>query len=168
MSDQPAPATPPGFPTPPVVPPPYTGPYASPGAVYPASAPGPAPQRPATLGIVALVLALLATVGASIVAAVAGLRIAEVLAAAMLASPSGAFDWSALAPARGAVMVGELSFWIGTALGVWALVQGIIAMVQQRGRGVSIAAVVIAAAGPVVFCVAVVAALSVGGAGPFA
>ena len=49
------------------------------------------------------------------------------------------------------VLMGEVSFWVGTAIGVWALVQGIIAIVKGRGRGAGIAAVVIAALGPIAF-----------------
>ena len=45
------------------------------------------------------------------------------------------FDWSMLTPVREWVLVGELAFWGGTVLGIWALVQGIIAIVKNRGRG---------------------------------
>lgn len=46
---------------------------------------------------------------------------------------------------------GAASFWhipLGTILGLWALIQGIVAIVQNRGRGAGIAAVAIAFAAP--------------------
>jgi len=122
--------------------------------------------RSGTLGTVALLLALAAAVAATAVAAIASVRIGEVAGAAILAGPASEFDWASLAPARGAVLAGEVSFWVGTALGIWALVQGIVAIVQQRGRGQGIAAVVIAALGPAVFSVAVLISISAGAAGP--
>jgi hypothetical protein len=65
------------------------------------------------------------------------------------------FDWSILSPVRDWVLLLEIGFWAGTVLGVWALVQGIVAIVRRAGRGWAIAAVVCAALGPVVFGVVV-------------
>jgi hypothetical protein len=61
------------------------------------------------------------------------------------------FDWSILTPVRDWVLMGEIAFWAGTAIGIWALVQGIVAIATRRGRGAGIAAVVIAAVGPLIF-----------------
>jgi hypothetical protein len=61
------------------------------------------------------------------------------------------FDWSILTPVRDWVLLGEVSFWVGTALGVSALVLGVVAIVTARGRGAGIAAVIVAALGPIVF-----------------
>ncbi|MCR2825557.1 hypothetical protein [Microbacterium sp. zg.Y909] len=175
MSDHPAPsASQPPYPTPSAAPPPPYGypaqPYAGPPAGPVGRPPLREPQapRPGTLGTVALVLALAAAVLASVIAAVACVRVGEVGGAAILAGPASEFDFAYLAPARGSVLTAELSFWAGTVLGIWALVQGIVAIAQQRGRGQGIAAVVVAALGPVVFAVAVVIGLSAGASGPLA
>jgi hypothetical protein len=109
-------------------------------------------KRSSVLGVVALALALVATVGASLVAAIASYRIGlgagrQITAGALDTD----FDWSVLTPVRDWVLLGEVSFWVGTALGVWALVQGVVAIVSARGRGAGIAAVIVAALGPIVF-----------------
>ena len=97
-------------------------------------------------------LALVAAVGASILAALASFNIGlgtgrEIAMRALDAD----FDWSILSPVRDWVLLGEVSFWAGTVLGITALVLGIVAIVTRRGRGTGIAAVVIAALGPVAF-----------------
>jgi hypothetical protein len=109
-------------------------------------------RRSSALGVVALALALVATIGASIMGAIASYRIGlgagrEITARAFDAD----FDWSILTPVRDWVLLGEVSFWAGTALGVWALVQGTVAIVTARGRGAGIAAVIVAALGPIAF-----------------
>ena len=72
------------------------------------------------------------------------------------------FDWSILTPVRDWVLLGEIAFWAGTVLGTWALVQGIVAIVKDRGRGWGIAAVVLAVIGPIAFAVGVQALLAAG------
>ncbi|QOC29143.1 hypothetical protein IC744_01500 [Microbacterium hominis] len=67
-----------------------------------------------------------------------------------------------LSPVRGLVLWAEIGFWAGTVLGLWALVQGIVAITTRRGRGQGIAAVIVAAAGPILYGVAVTAAVIVG------
>lgn len=122
-----------------------------PGAVaqYPSGTPA---TRGRALGTVALVLALLATVGASLLAALAsfniGLGTGRQIAMGALGTD---FDWSILTPVRDWVLMGEIAFWAGTVIGIWALVQGIVAIATRRGRGAGIAAVVIAAVGPLIF-----------------
>lgn len=122
-----------------------------PGAVAQYSTGAPAPRGRA-LGTVALVLALLAAVGASLLAALAsfniGLGTGRQIAMGALGTD---FDWSILTPVRDWVLMGEIAFWAGTVIGVWALVQGIVAIATRRGRGAGIAAVVIAAVGPLIF-----------------
>lgn len=120
-------------------------------------------QRGAALGITALVVAVIATVGASLLAAIASFRIGlgagrEISSRAFDAD----FDWSILTPVRDWVLLGEVSFWAGTALGLWALVQGIVAIVTARGRGAGIAAVIIAALGPIAFGAVVQGLLTAG------
>jgi hypothetical protein len=60
------------------------------------------------------------------------------------------------------VLLGECAFWVGTVLGIWALVQGIVAIVRDRGRGLGIGAVVCALLGPVAFAIAANVFLSMG------
>jgi hypothetical protein len=149
---------PPGWSAPPAgaygPPPGYAPPvgYAvAPGAAAPAYGSPPA-RRSSALGVVALVLALVATVGASILGAIASYRIGLGAGREITARTFDTdFDWSILTPVRDWVLLGEVSFWVGTALGVWALVQGIVAIVTARGRGAGIAAVIVAALGPIVF-----------------
>ena len=123
----------------------------APGAASPVYGSPPA-RRSSMLGVVALVIALVATVGASISGAIASYRIGLGAGREITARTFDAdFDWSILTPVRDWVLLGEVSFWAGTALGVWALVQGIVAIVTARGRGAGIAAVIVAALGPIAF-----------------
>lgn len=118
-------------------------------AIGPTSAPG---RRSNTLGLIALGLAVLATVGASLVAAIASYDIGLGAGSEISSRPIDAdFDWSVLSPVRDWVLIGEVSFWAGTVIGVAALVLGVVAIVQNRGRGLAITAVVVAAVGPVAF-----------------
>jgi hypothetical protein len=125
-----------------------------PGAAW-RGAPGAASARRSSgrgLGIVAFVLATVATVGAALGAGISAFAIGLGAGREIAGRPFTAdFDWSVLAPVRESVLLAEVSFWVGTALGVWALVQGIIALVKDRGRGWAIAAIVVAALGPIVF-----------------
>lgn len=159
------PAPPPRHPSQPVPPAGYTAPYAA-----PYTAPRPPvqgvqpPAPPATgsgLGLVALILALLATVGASAVGAASAWQLGLAAGKGSATAPMDAdFDWSVLAPVRDWALAGELAFWIGTAVGITALVIGVIALVTQRGRVPGMIAVVVAALGPIVFFAAVAGTLS--------
>ncbi|WP_372461349.1 hypothetical protein [Microbacterium aurantiacum] len=156
-------APPPGYALAPAPVAPYGNPLRPSDSPYGVPVAGPPPAAAATLGIIAFVLSLVAAVGTSIVAAVAAYRVGlgagrRLFDDAMV----GSFDWSFLAPVRGDVLWTEIAFWTGTALGIWALVQGIIAIVKRRGRGFGIAAVVIACLGPVVFGVVVQSLLAAG------
>ncbi|WP_240642382.1 hypothetical protein [Microbacterium sulfonylureivorans] len=137
---------------------PAPGPYAAgPASVRPASAGG---RR---LGVVALVVALVATVGAAISVAIAAFSIGLGAGREIAMRPIDAdFDWSYLSAVREWVLLAEVTFWLGTALGLWALVQGVIALVKGRGRGAAIAAIVVAALGPVVFFVVLQGFLTAG------
>ena len=63
---------------------------------------------------------------------------------------------------RDQVLLGEIAFWLGTLLGTWALVQGMVALSRRRGRGYGIAAVVVAVLAPAVFAVVTWIALVAG------
>ncbi|MFT4213666.1 MAG: hypothetical protein QM622_02680 [Microbacterium sp.] len=167
----PVPPLPPAYasPTAPGQPAPY-GQYAQPVAGYaPAGYPSPAPARPSrpkTLGVIALVVAIVAIVGSAIACAVAGVQIGAGIGPAMQALDDiESTDLGLYSPVRGWVLLGEISFWIGTILGLWAIVQGSIAIGTRRGLGPGIAAIVVAVVGPVIFFVVLVLAMGVGAAG---
>ncbi|MFT4230366.1 MAG: hypothetical protein QM602_08770 [Microbacterium sp.] len=156
-------------PQPPSVPPvtPYNGPYAAPYSTpaHPqlgtAIAP-PAPRPSGALGIVAVIvagLAALTPVTAALAAFQIGLGAGNQLA---LQPASIDFELDILTPVRGWVLLGEVSFWAGTALGVWALVQGIVAIASGRGRVAGIVAVTVAVVAPIVFGVATWVSLTTG------
>ena len=132
----------------------YGAPY---GAGYPsaytgAARPEPAPAGPGGLGLVALLLSLVAAIGAPIVGSIAAFQVALGTASQFGSMPSDAFDdLSFLSPVRDWVLLGEISFWAGTVLGIWAIVQGIVAIVKRRGRGTGIAAIVVAVVAVFIF-----------------
>lgn len=166
----------------PVPAPPQQPPYAAPGSASPVFAapverpattpayggPLAPPAKTGTLGLVALIAGILAFIGSTIAVSIAayqiGLGVGEELAARPLVAE---FDWGILSPVRDWVLLGEVSFWVGTVLGIWALVQGIVAMVTSRGRGLGIAAVVCAVFAPVAFAIALNVFLSIGFAAGF-
>lgn len=127
----------------------------------------------ARLGVIALVLAVTAVIGATALSAATGFAAAsDAMARAILVSPEGLENFSnsqllaLLTPVRGLVLWAEIGFWAGTVVGIWALAQGIVAIATRRGRGPAIAAVVVAALGPVLFGLFVgIAAVSGIGAG---
>ncbi|HYJ50062.1 MAG TPA: hypothetical protein VEX12_09105 [Microbacterium sp.] len=115
------------------------------------------------LGVVAFLLAVLAAVGATILGSIAAYRIGLGTGREIALRPLDIdFDWSILAPVREWVLVGEVAFWVGTVLGIWALVQGIVAIVKGRGRGWAVAAVVLAVLGPIAFATGVLGFLVAG------
>ncbi|MGW9114388.1 hypothetical protein [Microbacterium sp. NPDC055683] len=115
------------------------------------AAPQAAPASKAA-GRVALLLSLLSLIGGAVVLAVCLFLVgvqserSGFLETAAAEDP----DWTLLAPVRDAVMTAEITWWVATALGIWALVQGIVAIARRRGRGAGIAAVVIAVLAPIV------------------
>jgi hypothetical protein len=151
----------------------YGRPFAAPYAAPPATGYQPRQPRPAgpgTLGAVAFILSLLAAVVVPIVASFAGWGIGAGIGAQQLtdlseANASSSEMLAALTPVRGQVLVTEIAFWAGTILGIWAIVQGIVAIARRRGRGFGIAAVIVAAIGPIVFFVLLLIFLGLGAAG---
>ncbi len=133
----------------------FAPPYASPAAPALPEPPAPAAHSRAQrrrVGLVAAIVAVIALIGSVATAAVAVSRVA---ATATITGSLDAAGLRALSPARDWVLVGEIAFWSGTVLGLWALAQGVVAIVADRGRGLGIAAVVTAALSPVVFGVVV-------------
>ena len=164
----PPPAAPVAPPVPPVAPP--TGAYGVPIGGYPQPAGGymvPVVEPPASraAGAIALIAAVIAAVVAPLVGAIFAYQIGALLPTASIdIDTTVAEDLAMLSPARMQVLWAEVSFWAGTALGIFALIVGIIATVKRRGRGMGIAAIIIAAAGPVLFFVAVSMMLGIGAA----
>jgi len=155
---QPVYAPPPGYA-------PHAAPYTYPGgAARPVDHPTAGPRRRSSaLGTIALVAALVAAVGAPVVASIAGFNVGLGAGRGVAMQAFDAdFDWSMLSPVREWVLLGEISFWIGTAVGIWGLVQGIISIVTGRGRPQGIAATAVALLGPVLFAIAVQASITAG------
>ncbi|UWF76921.1 hypothetical protein [Microbacterium neungamense] len=146
------------------------GAYRVPVGGYPAPAgsytvPDAAPRASATMGILALVLALLAAIGAPLLGGVMGFQIGRILPDVFATgAASGITSTALLSPARDQVLWAEIAFWAGTVLGTAAFVLGIVATVKRRGRGQGIAAIVLAALGPVLFGVTVSVLIGFGAA----
>jgi hypothetical protein len=135
------------------------GGYAMPTGTY--AMPAAPPRRSSLIGILGMVLALVAAIVAPIVGGMAafdaGFLIPE------LDSYVGDPDSLAfLSPAREQVLWLEISFWLGTLTGIAAIVLGIIAIAQRRGRGQGIAALIIAVVGSIIYTVVVIFAFGFG------
>jgi len=149
---------------------PFAAPYTAPAAAAPYRPRQPRPAGPPTLGAVAFILSLLAAVAAPIAASFAGWGIGAGIGAQQLtdlseANASTSAMLAALTPVRGQVLVAEIAFWAGTILGIWAIVQGIVAITRHRGRGFGIAAIIVAAVGPLAYFVLLLIFLGMGAAG---
>lgn len=129
------------------------------------------PWQPSSsrLGVIALTIALVAVVGATLLSAIAVFPASiGAMTRAITISPAGLENLSndqllaLLSPYRTHVLWAEVGFWAGSVLGIWALAQGIVAIATRRGRGPAIAAVVLAALGPVLFAVVVGTAILTG------
>lgn len=112
----------------------------------------PPPARPKGLGVAALVVAMVGLVFSVALSIFSGLAFAPLATQAL--TPGGTLDPNALDPNDPAVgtfgMLGIFFFFGGSVLGIWALVQGILATVKKRGRGFGITAIALAAATPVI------------------
>ncbi|MDI6944100.1 hypothetical protein QMO46_11405 [Microbacterium barkeri] len=141
---------------------PPTAPYQQPGDPrFAAMVEAPVPAPSAALGRVALLLALVALVGGTLVIGVCCFLVGVQAGRTDFAAATE-FDWSLLTPVRDAVLTGEITAWVATSLGVWALIQGIVAIARRRGRGAGIAAVVIAAVAPVIVATSAAIGFSIG------
>lgn len=148
-----------------------TTPGAPPHGYAPSFPPPAAPTDSRMLGLVALALGIAAVVVATAVSGIAGtMAAAGAMQHAIGISPEGLENMSGdqlltlLTPVRGLALVTEIGYWFGTVLGLASLVLGIVAIATRRGRGQGIAAVIVAAVGPVVYAI-VVGALLVAGIG---
>lgn len=116
-----------------------------------------------TLGIVALVAGVIALVLGVVGGIVFGNALAGIPGFADAAT-SGSQDTTQLEQslqdnpsALGTLLVAVLLGGIGTAFGIWAIIQGIIAAVKGRGRLAGIIAIVLAVLGPIAFGIIYVA-----------
>jgi hypothetical protein len=111
-----------------------------------------APARPKRLGVAAFIVGLVLLVFALVLSVVAGLAFGPLMTQSVTAE--GSFDPNAISPDDpGFAAFGVLStvYFLGaTLLGLWALVQGIVAVVQKRGRAFGIVAIALAVATPVI------------------
>lgn len=159
----PAPADP-AYQAPPGAYPAPVGGYGAPAGAYrPAT---PAQSKSSVLGIVAFALSVLAAVVASIIGGAAGYQIGFNLPTAMQQLNESTSDLSFLAPVRDQVLMGEVSFWLGTLAGIAAIVLGIMAIAKRAGRAWGITALILGVLGPVIFFTVLGVTLGIGaGAG---
>jgi hypothetical protein len=106
--------------------------------------------RSRNLGLLAFVVALFVIVATVVASIVIGIG-----AAPFAVQDGAAFHYNlevgSRNPTESALAVASLvQGFAGTALGVWALVQGIVAAATRRGRALGVTAIVLAALGPIV------------------
>lgn len=118
--------------------------------------------RKSGLGIVAFFLALSAFLIPSILGAANAFAIGLEIGEGGLYRLTEYGDLNVLMPVRNEVLWIEVAFWFGTVIGIWAFIQGIVAIAKRRGRGLGIAAAVIAFFGPGSFFFAALMGLSFG------
>lgn len=154
----PVPAAPPGAYGVPV------GGYQAPVGGY--AVPPATPAKSRSMGAIALVASLVAAIVVPIIAGVIAFQIGTLVPTADLISTANDSnsDLSFLSPARTQVLWAEITFWVGTALGIFALVFGIMATAKRRGRGMGITAIVLSVLGPGIFFVAVSIFMGIGAA----
>ncbi|MCE7482234.1 hypothetical protein AB0301_07155 [Microbacterium profundi] len=145
----------------------YSAPVGGYGAPTGAYQPSDAPQQKSSaLGIVAFALSIVAAVVAPIVAGAAGYQIGFRLPTVMQQIDGSTSDLSFLAPVRDQVLMGEVSFWLGTLAGIAAIVLGIMAIVKRAGRAWGVTALILGVLGPVIFFTVLGVTLGIGaGAG---
>lgn len=105
---------------------------------------------------------MIAGIVAPAVAGFAAFRVARGAGREFVARGGQSVDWRLLSPVRDLVLVAEIAFWAGTALGIAAFILGIVAASVDRGRGAGIAAIVVSALAPIVFALLVGLALAAG------
>jgi hypothetical protein len=107
------------------------------------------PRSP-RLGLVAMCVAIFVVVATIVVSFIVGVG-----AAPFAVQSAGGFRYNlevgSSNPTESALAVaGLVQGFAGTALGIWALIQGIVAVATRRGRRFGVVAIVLAALGPLV------------------
>jgi hypothetical protein len=119
-----------------------------------------APSR--TLGVVAFVAGLVVMVGSPILSIVTGSLLGHILpagagfAAGFAAGSNSSNPEGAI---TGLLILVQLLF--GSGLGIWALVQGIVAVRLRRGRSWGIVAIVLAAVAPILSFIVYIVAIAI-------
>ncbi|WP_298037877.1 hypothetical protein [uncultured Microbacterium sp.] len=131
------------------------------GAYQPPSAPAKKSPMP---GIIALLLGVIAVVVSPIMASIAGYRIGFGMPGVIEEDYLDMTDdvLYLLSPVRNDVLLGEISFWIGTLAGIAAIIVGIIAIVKRAGRGWAITALVLGVIAPFIFFLMLAIMLGIG------
>lgn len=149
---------------------PETGAY-RPDAVGISPYPGMSPIGPPspsssshTLGALALAFSLIVLIVSPIIGAIGALLVGSTIGGEVASGRIIDVDslLLALSPVRNTVLVLEIAFWASTILGIWAVVQGIIAIRRRRGRGMGVAAVIIAPLAAVAFALVVTLSIITG------
>lgn len=125
------------------------GGYAPPPAGY--ALPPIAPPAPRTLGALALIAGLLALLVIPVIAGILAFQIGATVPIDDVLTPGGDVDLGGFVAVRGLVLACEIMFWLGTVLGLFAIVVGIIATAKRRGRGMGITGMILAVFGPLAF-----------------
>lgn len=155
----PAPAAP-TYQAPPGAYPAPVGGYSAPAGAY--QAPAPAQPKSSALGIVAFALSIVAAVVAPIIGGAAAYQIGYKLPSVTDQLNESTNDLSFLAPVRDQVLMGEISFWLGTLTGIAAIVLGIMAIAKRAGRAWGITALILGVIGPLIFFTVVGVTLGLG------
>ena len=110
------------------------------------------PAKPKTLGVVAFIAGLVVLLFSLVLSVVGGIAFAPIAGKAITAG--GVIDQTVInSDDPGIAAFGVLStlfFAAGTLLGLWALVQGLVATIKKRGRAFGIVAMALAVATPVI------------------
>lgn len=122
------------------------------------------PKGPKKLGLVAFVVSLIAVVGGSIVAFIAGMQSASL---APYADGGQQMEPNTLPPEaqQAAIVFGILTvvaFVVYAVFGLWGFIQGIVAAVKNRGRGWAIGAIALSLLGGIVVGSALAAGAAIG------
>ncbi|MFT4235511.1 MAG: hypothetical protein QM607_10995 [Microbacterium sp.] len=119
-------------------------------------APAPTPQRPAgrpALGVWSLVVAIAGTVISSALGLFGGLTVGDTRQLGY--EPTDAEVSQLISDLFGATAWILLAVLVCVVLSIWALIQGIVATVMNRGRAAGIAAIIIASLGWILLVLAV-------------
>lgn len=112
-----------------------------------------------TLGVVALIFGLIASFGSALMAFLTGgpavKRFGEyVTQYGPIEDPDlEDIDLSFFAPVRDSILWAEVSMWIGSIAGITAIVIGIIAIAQRKGRALGVFALILGILGPFIWAV---------------
>ncbi len=107
----------------------------------------PRPKGPATLGVIAAIAAIVGTVAGAVIVGISGTMLGDFISTESqkaMEDTSYVLEDSSFV---GYMMGIGLGFGLYGLLGLWGLIQGIIATVLNRGRGWGIAAIVISVLG---------------------